>query len=177
MDRIGLATQTREGGSRIRKRIHADAEPGHAVASRNSHDAEQQNDDNARCLVLQQHSEVQHDDHGDERFEQQQKFALRDEIRLASLVDQLGNFTHRAVHRQVFQPRVDGQSEKQAEDAEDDANREQLVAVNAEELNLRKIRQLQIGFAAGLRSRLCQRCRRAQQRASQSCPAPSQNLP
>jgi len=74
----------------------------------------------------------------------------------------------RAVHRQVFQPRVDGQSEKQAEDAEDDANREQLVAVNAEELNLRKIRQLQIGFAAGLRSRLCQRCSRGQQSPCQS---------
>ena len=66
--------------------------------------------------------------------EQQQEFALREEIGLAGLVDQLGNFAHRAVHRQILQARVDDHAEDQAEDAKQNAQEQEFVAVDAQEM-------------------------------------------
>ncbi len=78
---------------------------------------------------MQQHAEVKHDHDGDEDLEQQQEFALGDQIGFAGLVDQLGNFPHRAMHRQVLQPRVDDQAEDQAENAEHDPEEQKFVPV------------------------------------------------
>ena len=63
--------------------------------------------------------------------EQQQEFALREEIGLAGFVDQFGNVAHRAMHGQIFQAGVDDHAEAQPEDAEENADHEQLVAVDA----------------------------------------------
>ena len=95
VNRIGLAAQPGERRARVREGIHANAEPGHAVASRDAQHAERENDDaRATAFVVQQHAEIQHDDRGDERPQQHQELALRDQIGLAGLVDQLGNFAH-----------------------------------------------------------------------------------
>ena len=59
---------------------------------------------------FQQHAEVQNDDDGDEDFQNQEELALRDEVGFAGFVDQLGDFAHGAVHRQVFQARINGQA-------------------------------------------------------------------
>ena len=42
---------------------------------------------------------------GDEDLEDQDELALRDQIGLAGLVNQLGDLEHRPVHRQVLQLR------------------------------------------------------------------------
>ena len=100
---------------------------------------------------MQQHAEIEHDDGGDEDPEQEQEFALRDQVGLAGFVDQLGHFAHGAVNRQILQAHVDRHAESQAENAEENAPEQQLVAVDlgAEKIHLRKIGQLEVGFAAG----------------------------
>ena len=115
----------------------------------------------------EQHAEVQNNHDGDENPQQQQELALREEVGLAGLVDQLGNLPHRAVHRQILQPAIDRQAEEQAENAEQNAEEQQLVAVDAEKRDLRKIRQLQIGFATRRFLRgLCQQSAGAEQQPS-----------
>ena len=51
------------------------------------------------------------------------------------------------MHGQILQADIDGQAEDQSEDAEENAEQQQLVAVDAEEIDLREIGKLQIGFA------------------------------
>src|SRR5713101_3793300 len=88
---------------------------------------------------------------GDKRPQKQQKLSLRHEIRFASLVDQLGNFAHGAMDRQVLQLRIDRQTETQSENAEQDSNRKQKMPVPAaEESDTAEIGQLEVGFAADL---------------------------
>ena len=95
-------------------------------------------------------AKVQHDDHGDECFQDQDELALRDQVGFAGFIDQLGNFTHRAMNRQVLELHVDHQAKEQAKRAEDQSNGKQLGAVDAiQERNLAQVRQLQIGFTAG----------------------------
>jgi hypothetical protein len=53
------------------------------------------------------------------------------------------------VNGKVFQPRVNRQSEAQAKDANDNAEEQKFVAVDAEKGDLGEIGKLQIGFAAG----------------------------
>src|SRR6202030_2350692 len=103
IDRIRFTAQARERGTRVGKRIHADSKPCNSVAARNSHHAEKQDDDHANRFIFQQQAEVQHDHDGDKAFEKKQKLALRDEIRLASFIDQFGDFPHRAMNRQILQ--------------------------------------------------------------------------
>src|SRR5690349_24020573 len=54
-------------------------------------------------LFRSQHAEVEDDDDGDEDFEDGEELALRDEIGLARLVDQLGDLPHRFVHGEVLE--------------------------------------------------------------------------
>ena len=77
-------------------------------------------------------AEVKNDDYGDEEPQKDEEFALREEVGLAGLVDQLGNVAHGLVYGHAFEAAVDGQAEDQAEDAEDDAEEKQLVAVDSE---------------------------------------------
>ena len=62
-----------------------------------------------------EHAEIQHDDDGDEDLEDGDELALRDQVGLAGLVNQLGDLAHRAVHRQVLQLVEDDQAEEDAE--------------------------------------------------------------
>ena len=67
---------------------------------------------------------------------------MRDQIGFAGLINQLGNFAHGAVHRQIFQALVDDQAEDQPKDAEENPEQQQLVAVDAKKVHLRKIGKL-----------------------------------
>ena len=100
-----------------------------------------------RVEVLQ-HAEVEHHDHADEHLEDQDELALRDQVGLARLVDQLGDLAHRRVHRQVLQLNEDHQAEREAEHADDEAAQQQRAAVDALELDGAEIGQHQVGFAA-----------------------------
>ena len=77
-------------------------------------------------------------------LEKKQELALGDEVSLAGLVDQLGDFAHGAMNGQVFQSAVDDQAEEQAKDAEQNAEEEQLMAVDAEKLHLRQVGKFEI---------------------------------
>ncbi len=69
-------------------------------------------------------------------------------VGFAGLVDELGDFAHRAVHRQVFEPDVDRQPKGQPEQAEENAKKKKCVAVGpAQKFDLRKVGELQVGFA------------------------------
>ena len=96
-----------------------------------------------------QHAEVQHDHDGDEDPQEQQELALREEVGLAGLVNQLGDFAHGAVHRQVLQAAVNGQSEDQSENAKQNSDRQQLVPVDAKKGDLREVGKFQARLAAG----------------------------
>ena len=105
-----------------------------------------------------EHAEVKQDDDGDEDPQQQNEFALRDEIGFAGFVDELGDFAHGAMHRQVLQAHVDDHAEAESEDAEQDADQKQTMAVDGavQEADRGKIREFQRGFAAGFSSGLSQ---------------------
>ena len=150
VDGIRLALQAGEGGPRVREGVDADAEPGHPVGARDADEAEQQDDDDLAGLEVQERPEVEHDDGADEDFQEQDELALGDEIRLAGLVDQLGDLEHGLVHGQVLQLGVDDEAEEQAEDADAQAALQQRPAAHAQELGLREVRDLDIGLAAAV---------------------------
>jgi hypothetical protein len=118
IDRVGFASETGKCGARIREGVHANAEPCDAVAARNSDQAEQKNNRHAKCFKLEEHAEVENDDHSDEDLEDEKKFALRDQIGFAGFVDKLGNFAHRVMYGQIFQARVNRQAKEQTENAD-----------------------------------------------------------
>ena len=92
VDRERLAAQAGERGARVGEGVDADAEPRHAVAAGDADQAEEQDDRDLRIGVeLLQHAEVEHHDHADEDLEDQDELALRDQIGLARLVNQLGD--------------------------------------------------------------------------------------
>ena len=166
VNRERFATQPRERRARVRKRVHPNPEPGHPEAARNSQQAERQDDDDPEGFVVQQHAEVQHDHHRDERLQQHQEFALRNQVGFAGLVNQVGDFQHRAVYRQIFQPRINRQAKNEPENAENNPEKQQLVSIDSvQESHRRQVRQLQIRFAAHrrFRSRLLRQCRHAAQ--------------
>jgi hypothetical protein len=103
--------------------------------------------------------EVVGDDGSDEEPENHQELALLNQVRLAGLVDQFGDLEHRPVDRHVLQLPVDQQAEQHAERRDQDADKQQRVAVDAHEADLRQVRQNQIRLAAG-RSRRRLRRRR-----------------
>ncbi len=149
---VGLARETGEGGAGIGERIHADAEPGHAVAARDTHETEEQDhgDFDARIAADQvarridrgrEHAEVDPDDRPDEDPQDQQKLALGDQVGLARLIDQLGDLEHRLVHRQPFELAVRREAEGQAEGADQQAHEQQRAARNPAQ----ERRQAQIG--------------------------------
>ena len=117
------------------------------------------------------HAEVQHDHDGDEDPQEKQELALREEVRFAGLVNQLGNFAHRAVHRQVFQTAINGQSEDQSEDAKQNPERQQLVPVDPKERDLREVGKFQARLASGVF--LSRGGRSAQARSAAALTAPA----
>ena len=75
-----------------------------------------------------QDAKVKNNHHRDECFQDQNEFALRDQVGFAGFIDQLGNFFHRAVDRRIFQLHIDDQSEEQTQSAKDQTYAQQLVA-------------------------------------------------
>ena len=71
-----------------------------------------------------QDAKVERHDDGNKDPEHGEKLALCDQIRLAGLINQFGDFAHRAVHRKVLELKVDRESEQQAEDTEDESNQQ-----------------------------------------------------
>jgi hypothetical protein len=95
-----------------------------------------------------QDAEVEHHDHADEHFEQQDELALRDQVRLARLVNELGYLEHRPVHRHVAQPGEDDHAERQAEDADDEPRQQERPAVDALKGFRGQIGKNEIGLAS-----------------------------
>ena len=153
IDRIGLAAQAGEGGARVREGVHANAEPGHAIASRHADEAERENDRQSDGDRLagdrSEHAEVEHDYYGNEEPEKKQEFALGDEVSLAGFVDQLGNVAHRAVNGKILEAAINDQAKDQAKNAKENAEEKEFVAVDAEKLDLGKVGKFEIGLAAG----------------------------
>ena len=154
IDRVRFASQAGKGSPRIRERVYPNAEPCHSVASGNAHHAEHENDDHAHGFILQQHAKIEQDDDRDERPQQEQEFPLRDQVGPAGFIDQFRNFTHGAMHWQIFQPRVNHHPESQAEKAEENPNQQQPMAIHSKKVDLGQVRKLQVCLAAGLRRRL-----------------------
>ena len=150
----GLPRRPGKRRPRIRKGIYTNPKPRHSVTSGHSEKAEQQNDGkrNADGLIRdgRENAEIQHDHDGDEDPQEKQKFALREEVGFAGLVNQLGHFAHGAVHRQVLQAAINGKSKDQSEDAKQNPNRQQLVPVHPKKRDLRKVGQFQARLAAGV---------------------------
>jgi hypothetical protein len=94
-----------------------------------------------------QDAEVEEHDHADEDLEQQDELALRDQVGLAGLVDQLGHLEHRAVHRHVLEAHEDRHAEGEAQQAHDQAAHEQRAAVDAQERFAAQVGQHEIGLA------------------------------
>ena len=106
-----------------------------------------------------QHAEVEHHDRADEDLEEQDELALRDQVRLARLVDQLRDLEHRRCTGRFLSCDERHQAEQQAERADHEAAHQQRPAVDAVELDRRQVRQHQVRFAAApLRRR--RRCAR-----------------
>src|SRR5207249_3869593 len=99
-------------------------------------------------LIFQQHTKIEQNDDCNEQPEQNQEFSLRDQIGFAGLINELRDLAHGTMHRQILQPRVDHQTESQAENAKQHADHQQRVAINATKKNAGEIGQLQIGFTA-----------------------------
>ncbi len=153
VDGIGLAAQTGERRARIRESVHANAKPGNAVTAAHAHQAEKQNnrqgDGNGFARNGSEHAEIQHDDNRYKNPEQEKELALRREIGFAGFVNQFGDIAHRFVNRQVFQPRINHQPERETKQTEKNAEEQESMTIRAEKFHLREVGELQTGFAAG----------------------------
>ena len=74
-------------------------------------------------LEPEEDAEVEDDDEPDEDLEDEEELALRDQIRLAGLVDQLRDLPHRRVDGQGLDALEDDEPEDQAQYAHDRARR------------------------------------------------------
>src|SRR5882724_10058504 len=102
-----------------------------------------------------QESEVGHDNNRDEHPQQHDELALRDQVGLASLIDQLRDVAHRLMNSQIFELQVDAKSKEKSEKAEQQADHQQIVAVHAQKINLRQVGKSEVRLtSAGFWSRL-----------------------
>ncbi len=151
----GLAAQAGEGGAGVGEGVDADAEPGHPVAPGDTDEAEQKDDDHADRGEMQQDAVVENDDRADENLENEEELALRDQIGLAGLVDQLGDLAHRGVHRKVLELRVDHEPEEKPGRADQQPEHEERSSAHSQEIHGSQVGQDQIGLpAAGMRDGL-----------------------
>jgi hypothetical protein len=96
---------------------------------------------------MSQHAKIKHNDGRNKRPQQHQELALREQIGLAGFVNQLRNFAHGAMYRQVLQPHVNQHAKAQTEDAEQQPYHQQPMPVDPEERNRRKVGQFQSRLA------------------------------
>ncbi len=152
IDRERLAAQAGERRARVREGIHANAEPGHAVAASDADEREDQDDRQRHRDGLvgnrRQPAEVGRDDHGDERPEDQDEAALSGEVGLARLVNELGHLEHRTVHREVLELIEGHQPEEQPKGAHQQPAHQKRVPVNAHEADRRQVGYNERGLAA-----------------------------
>ena len=132
INRVRLAGQRSEGRPRIREGVDANSEPRHAVATRDSHQTEGQNDDHPGNFEMPQKTKIEHDDGGNEGPQQHQELALRDQVSLTGFVNQFRDFAHGAVHGQVLQTHENNHAEAEAENAEQQPDHQQAVPVHTE---------------------------------------------
>ncbi len=95
-----------------------------------------------------EHAEVEDHDHADEDLENQDELALRDQVGLAGLVNELRDFPHRRVNGQVLELPEDDHSEREAEHADDEARLQQRATVDALELDAPEIGKDEVCLAA-----------------------------
>ena len=143
VDRERASLEPGERRARVGERVHADAEPGDAVAAGDADQAEEQDDGDLewrktvhegaghRVNVRGKPAEVDGADDADEDPQDQDELALRDQVGLAGLVNQLGDLAHRAVHGKIAQLHEDHHPERQTEHADPQACHEQRPAVDA----------------------------------------------
>src|SRR5271168_2728392 len=94
-------------------------------------------------------AEIKDDDYRDKQPQEDEEFALSEEVGFAGLVDELGDVTHGLVYGHAFEAAVNCQAENESKHAKDDAKEKQLVAIDSEKAYLRKIGYFQGGFTAG----------------------------
>src|SRR5205085_765997 len=127
------------------------AEPGDPITPPDPDQTENQNDrqGNGDRLIRyrRQNAEVKYDHHGNEEPQDQEEFPLSDQIGLAGLINQFGDFAHGAMDRHVPQAGVDDEPEAQAKDAKQNSDHQQAVTVYSKEEYLREVRKLQTGFS------------------------------
>ena len=83
-------------------------------------------------------------------LQNQQEFALREEIGFTGLPDQFRDFAHGLVHGQIAQLIVGKQAEQQAQRADAQSAHQQGAAVDAHESGLAKVGQDEVGFPTAL---------------------------
>ena len=169
VDRERASLEPGERRARVGEGVHADAEPGDAVAAGDANQAEEEDDCDLewrktvhegaghRVNVRGKPAEVDGADDADEDPQDQDELSLGDEVGFAGLVNQLRDLAHRAVHRKIAQLHEDHHPERQTEYADPQACHEQRPAVDPVEAHLAKIGQHQVGFSA---RRVCGRRRR-----------------
>ena len=123
------------------------------------------------------------DDRADEELENEQEFALLDQISLAGLVNQLRDLSHRAVHGQSFDACIRPCPEQQPQDANHQSREQNLVAGHAEEVALIEIGEMDVHLPArhvlcrcGRARRLDRRLRHGQGRRGQKRPTTTARL-
>ena len=127
-----------------------------AQRARDADEAEDQDDEDLERLafgeVVLRDAEVVDDDRADEELEDQDELDLRDEVRLAGLVDQLAHLEHRLVDRRVLERLVDREREDHPDDADADSAVEQRRAGRAaQEAGDRRVAEVgddEVGFTA-----------------------------
>ncbi len=84
-------------------------------------------------------------------LENENELALCDQIRLAGLVDQLGDLAHRFVYGHALELAVEHQTEQKSERADDESTHEQRAPVDAaQKAHLGQVRDYEVRFSARL---------------------------
>src|SRR5262249_16923802 len=124
VDRVRLGFEAGERGARVGEGVDSNSEPRDAVTAEDPDDTEQQDDDHSDGLELQQDSEIENDDYCYECFEDENEFALSDEVGLAGLVNQFRDFPHRLMNRKLLQVSVHCEPEEQPQHANQETPQE-----------------------------------------------------
>src|SRR5271155_1758541 len=99
-----------------------------------------------------ENAEVNDDHDSDKQPQQNEEFALREEVRFASFVNEFRNVAHGLMHGHPFEAAINSQAEDKAEHAKHDAEQKQLMPIDPKKSNLRKIGHFQRSFTAGFLS-------------------------
>src|SRR4029078_3223462 len=81
--------------------MDADPEPGHAVAAGDAHQAKCHDRGNPVGWETFQPTEIDYHHRADEQLKHENEFALRNEVGLVRLIDQLRDVAHRAMNGQI----------------------------------------------------------------------------